>query len=193
MEPFSGCDNAGIERSAPFLHVWYYALFWKVLSGFQNHSGRLAVYLLDQLCPSLFGWISSKRAGINLFRKTYDTSVHEISRYIERDKKKSVFSSWMRFTVKRILLTVKRHISRCQSGSRIIRAYRQQRMVERCQPISPYFLSVCSCRSRWIPHISHMPRVGLHFWCGAHKPSKRKRIVDFNQGIDSRLITEANI
>lgn len=26
-----------------------------------------------------------------------------------------------------------------------------------------------------------------------HKPSKRKRIVDFNQGIDSRLITEANI
>ena len=26
-----------------------------------------------------------------------------------------------------------------------------------------------------------------------HKPSKRKRIVDFNQGIDSRLITEANM
>lgn len=26
-----------------------------------------------------------------------------------------------------------------------------------------------------------------------HKPSKRKRIIDFNQGIDSRLITEANM
>ena len=26
-----------------------------------------------------------------------------------------------------------------------------------------------------------------------HKPSKRKRVVDFNQGIDSRLITEANM
>lgn len=26
-----------------------------------------------------------------------------------------------------------------------------------------------------------------------HKPSKRKRIVDFNQGIDSRLITKSNM
>lgn len=26
-----------------------------------------------------------------------------------------------------------------------------------------------------------------------HKPSKRKRIVDFNQGIDSRLITDTNM
>ena len=94
-------------------------------------------------------------------------------RDILRETKRNLFfSSWMRFTVKRILLTVKRHISRCQSGSRIIRAYRQQRMVERCQPISPYFLSVCSCRSRWIPHISHMPRVGLHLWRGAHEQEK---------------------